>query len=456
MRKFFLAPLLVIIFLNRTHCQIQLRSVDDALQIALANDVEFSLQRQSAQENVRLAKKNIVEFFPVFDFSITDGARAQKDVDDTKSKSIEIGLTQKIFNGGKTVLNWQMQKESSFYQFLNFQKSFENFNNSIVQCYYNTLLLNLKSELLEKTIDNAKDVLLLAELEKDQGMIVNTEYLETVLEYKKLELELCDAINECEKSANELKKLLNIRRDQSLNFSERGKFLEALDSYLLFDNLSKRFGQLKESALQNSVDLKICGAELNWAKKQRSMQKRFLLPSVSVRGGISFCGRNYPLTSPEYSIKVILNFEDNPWTQLSISRQNGFSKGKMNSLRDSLSGQGIINTVYFSQMRLNKIEIAQRKVGLEKAKKQIEESVAEMIQEIERAQKSFLLCLENAKLKEQKLALSKLQLEQGRIKKNEYLENLNESAKEKIKCLSLLKERDFLCAKLESFSGTKL
>ena len=186
------------------------------------------------------------------------------------------------------------------------------------------------------------------------------------------------------------------------------------------------------------------------------MQKRFMIPSVSVRGGLSFSGRNYPLSSPTYSIKVILGFDDNPWLATSISRQNMFNKGKMNSISDGISGQTKANTIYFSQMRLNKIEIEQKKLGVEKVKKQIERDVLEIIRKIERAQENFLLNLENVEIKEQKVFLSKLQLEQGSIKKSDYLEEMNECAKQKIQCLSFLKERDYWTKELEAMAALKL
>ena len=128
----------------------------------------------------------------------------------------------------------------------------------------------------------------------------------------------------------------------------------------------------------------------------------------------------------------------------------------MNSISNSISGQGILNTSYFSQMRLNKIEIAQKKLGVEQTKKAVEENVMELIKKIENAQENFLLNLESAKIKEQKLALSMLLLEQGRKKKSDCIEEMNECAKQKIQCLVLLKERDYLAKELESMAALKL
>lgn len=430
-------------------CQIELRNVSDAIKIALANDVEHSLQRQSAEESLRIAKKNIGPFLPVLDFTITDAARAQKDVDDSKNKSIEVGLTQKIFNGGKSLLEWQMQKEQSFYQFLDAQKNYETFQIEIIKSYYNALLLKLKSQLLKKNADNAQVYLILAELEENEGMITKTDYLKTLLEYKKMEFEANAAQDECKNAETALKNLMNLDRGHALVLSESECFEAALTDFVALENLTDKSMEYKQSAVQNSLNIKLSRAELNWAKKLRSIQKRIFIPSVSVRGSVAFSGRNYPLTSPTYSVSLVLSFEDNPWINASISRQHAFNKGKLNSLSDTVSGKGMFNSIYFNQLKLSKIELSQKKVVYEKTKKQIEENVIDRIQKIEQVQKSFLLGLENVKIKEQKLLLSKLQLEQGKIKKSDYLEEMNECAKEKIQCLSLLKDRDYLIKELE-------
>lgn len=436
-------------------CQIELRNVSDAIKIALANDVEHSLQRQSAEESLRIAKKNIGPFLPVLDFTITDAARAQKDVDDSKNKSIEVGLTQKIFNGGKSLLEWQMQKEQSFYQFLDAQKNYETFQIEIIKSYYNALLLKLKSQLLKKNADNAQVYLILAEVEENEGMITKTDYLKTLLEYKKMEFEANAAQDECKNAETALKNLMNLDRGHALVLSESECFEAALTDFVALENLTDKSMEYKQSAVQNSLNIKLSRAELNWAKKLRSIQKRIFIPSVSVRGSVAFSGRNYPLTSPTYSVSLVLSFEDNPWINASISRQHAFNKGKLNSLSDTVSGKGMFNSIYFNQLKLSKIELSQKKVGYEKTKKQIEENVIDRIQKIEQVQKSFLLGLENVKIKEQKLLLSKLQLEQGKIKKSDYLEEMNECAKEKIQCLSLLKDRDYLIKELETIVSKK-
>lgn len=436
--------------------QIELRSADDVLKIAAANDIERSLERMRAQESVKLAKKNITGFLPVLDFSLTDAARAQKDSDDSKNKAIEFGLTQKIFNGGKTLFDWKMQKEKNFYQFLAVKKNEERFENELLQCYYNALLAKLKSHVLQKNCENAELVLTAARLEAEQGMSTQTDWLETLLKYRQMELEAKAAKDDFCNKESELKRKMSIAREQTIVFCEAESFEDAMYSCALIDGLRRKRPEYSQSAVQNSLDLKMALAELNWSQKARAMQKRFFLPSVSVRGGVSFSGRNYPLTNPTYSLKVIFNFEDNPWISGSMSKQSNIRGGKLNAMTDSISAQGTFYTTWFGQMKINKIEIAQKKAGVENTKKQIEDNIFEIIQKIENAQESFILNCDSVKIKEQKLLLSKLSLEQGWIKKSDYLDEMIECAKQKINCLLLLKERDYLTKELEAAVSIKI
>ncbi len=456
MRKFILIALMALCPLSSALSQITLESFSDALKIAVTNDIDGALQSQSAQEELRLSKRNVGGFFPVLDFALTDGARVQKGKDDTKNKTIEFGLTQKIFNGGKTFLEWRMQKEKSFYNFLSAQKERENFKDEFLRLYYNTLLLTLKSCVLDKNVENAARIVDAAALEKEQGMITNAGYLETLLQFKKMELEAKVAGDELEKSAQELKRAMGLSRSQKVVLKETEIFEKALDRYQLLEGLEEKKISLCQGAIKNSVDLKLASAELAWAKKMRSMQKRFMLPSVSIRGGVAFSGRNYPLTSPVYSMKVILSFDDNPWLKTSVSRQAGFSNGKLESLSDSISGQALADTSYFGRLRLNKIDIARKKLGVENAKKRIDDSVWDLLKRIEQSQESFLLTMESVRIKELKLALSAIELEQGRIKKSDYLEEMGELSKQKIQALSLLKERDYMAKQLETMSKIDL
>ena len=434
---------------------IVLRSADDALKIAAANDKEFKILRQGAQEEVRLAKRSLTPFLPEFDFSISDSAYAKPADGDYKKKSLELGVTQKIFNGGKSLLEYKMQREKSLYNFLEVQKEEERQKNKIVQDYYAALLAKLKADVLRGALENAGDILLIAELEDAQGMISKTEILESRIRYGQIKAKAKAARDEFLDLSRALSQSLGLDARAALTF-EQGAEEALLQNALGAQGLRERFLELSQKAVESSVDLKKARAQAEWEKKRRSLQARCFLPSVSVRAGISFDGRDYPLTEPSYSFKVILGFDNNPWLPASVSRSAGVQGGGLVSVSDSISAKGILNTSWTSQMRLLKINVEKSRLDAEKVRREIESKVFRLVQSVESAQENALLIFETTRLKEQKLALLKIQLEQGRTTQTAYLEELSQCAEQKIECLKTAVDAAALIKELEALSSCKI
>ena len=434
--------------------EMTLNSADQAVQIALENDRDFKVRRQYAEEEIRFAKRSVTPFLPEFDFSISDSAYAKLSDGDYKRKSIEAGLTQKIFNGGKSVLEYKMQKERSLYALLEVQKEEESQKNKIVQAYYDALLAKLKADVLDGALENAFDVLLIAELEETQGMISKTDILESRIRCKEIKAQAksagCDFLDAC----RALNELMGIDAREILRFGQDASDA-VLEGALKNLDLKERLLELTAKAEENSVDLKKANAEAEWGKKRRALQARFFLPSVSVRAGVSFNGRDWPLTEPSYSFKVILGFENNPWLPASVSRGAGVQDGALVSITDTLSGKGILNTSWTSQMKLLKIGVEKCRLDAEKVRRAVATKVFRLVQSVESAQENALLVSETAKLKEQKLLLLKIQLEQGSVTKSDYLENLSECAAQKINCLKSLVDAALLIKELEDLTSCK-
>ncbi len=209
--------------------------------------------------------------------------------------------------------------------------------------------------------------------------------------------------------------------------------------------------ELTQMALENSLDLKKAKAQSAWLYKQRLLSARAFLPSVSVRAGVSFNGSSYPLTEPSYSIKVILGFDDNPWLPLKASKSLSCKDGALNSIADSVTGKGKFDATYFGKMRLEK-----SKEAAESARRSVESQALNLVQSIESAEESAALAFEALALKERKLALSKIELEQGSMTKSDYLKELNDLAGDKIKCLETKINAELLVRELESLCSCKL
>lgn len=435
---------------SRAFAQITLRSADDALALAAANDREGELMKKAALEEVRLAKLSLAPFLPEFDFSISDTGSAEKGAGDYKQKTLEAGVTQKIFNGGKSLLEYNMKKERGYYNFLEVQKSQESKKNKIEAAYYAALLAMLKSEVYADAARVAEKVLRFAEIEEEEGLTSKTELLESRIKFMDIQGRKKSADDDFFSKCRNLNELLGIDARQKLDFAQN--FDIALDDGGR-PELSFCLQELWQKAVEKNVDLKKAGAEARWAKKKLALERRAFLPSVSVRAGFAFSGRSYPLTEPSYSIKVILGFDNNPWLPMSLSKKAGIKKGALNSIADSLSGKAVLNTSWFSQMKLAKLSVEQSGLDAQKVRREIEGKVFSLAKGVENADKSARLNFETMRLKEQRLALCEIQLEQGEIKATDCLEAVNELAAQKIKFLEALTERDSMAKELEAMTN---
>ena len=435
--------------------QVFLQSADDAARIALSNDREGALRRKEAKEEMRLAKSSVGSFLPEFDFSFSNSAYSDIESGGWKKKTLEVGVTQKIFNGGRSVSEWKIQKEKSLYNFLEVQKSQDELKKKAFQAYHQALVAKLKADLLRGAAETAQEVFLVAELEEAQGLISTTEFLESAIRYKEIKAKAKMARDEFFDLSRSLCELMNVRADMELVFAEADcdAFFEKPYEPEKFLERARGISRL---AAENSLDLKRAKAEFNWAKKRKSLQARAFLPSVSLRAGLSASGSGYPLDGPSYSLKVILGFDNNPWLPVSASKSAGVQDGELVSVADAITGKGIINTSWPSQMRLLKIAIEKCRMDIDSVEKAIESAVFKLARQIDSAQEAAALSFETAKLKEQKLLVCKIQLEQGEIKKTDYLEALDESAAEKINCVQNAAAAASLKKELEILADSKL
>ncbi len=434
--------------------EIFLRNAQDALALARAHDKEHELQEQYISQGLKLAKMSVGAFLPNLEFSWSESDYVPMDSGDRRSKSVGAGITQKLFDGGKAALEYKMKIEQAKLEFYDFKKENENFEFNVVQSYYENVLSLEKCRVQSEALANAKKVLALAKIQLEQGMIVESEYLETAISASQIEAQLNAYKYEVASSKRNFSSLLVLPHGSAVDFCNEDFSLEKIENAALSE---KKFNgeELARSAVENSIELKKLDLEIDWAKKQRAFQKMIFLPSISVNAGIEFSGAHYPLTTPSYSLKVIVGFENNPWLSANTSSSFGFSQDRMNSAGSSVSGQGNLNTTYFTQMRMSKIALSQKILNREKSALQIENSVLEMLEKIEENAESLKLHLETLRLQEKNLEILKLRLSEGLVKKSDFLEAVTDCAEEKIKVLSLHSNQELLKTELQILTGSK-
>ncbi len=453
-RKLFIFALIIsrMFWISARTC---LNSVEDAIKIANNNDAQGQLQIRRAQEQVRMAKKSVEAFLPELDFTISDNAGANIASGDFKQKTIDIGITQKLFNGGKSVIEYKMNVEKSLYDFLDVRKNQEKKRKEIAKVYYNALLGKLKEIVLEDSVKNAIEILKFSEIQNLEGLISETDYLESQIRFRKMLAKKINAKNQSVDLLENLKDLMNLDRKEELTLNEAVIPDKINEEEMKSQKLKDLFLEINEESLKNSLDLKKARAQNAWLTNQNSLLKKALLPSLAVRTGISFSGRNYPIGEPLYSIKFILSFDKSPWLSLSGSQEMDYKNGGLHSIFDSISGKVKYDAKYLGQIRLNKIDIEQNRIQTEKLESMIKNQVRQLIQEIENLEEELVVNFETLKLKEKKIQLSKIQIEEGAITKSSYLEELNDYAMDKINYLETMLKRKVLIMELEDLSKSK-
>lgn len=448
------ALLLAALFLAPRGIQpdVYIENYDAALKIARANNREAELKEKYSAGLVSIARKSVGPFLPSLDFSWTESAAVEPAVQDSKIKRIGAGITQKIYDGGKSALEYKMRKTDAELNFLAFKKEAEDFECALLSAYYTALLDRTRISVKKKALENARKILSLALIEFEQNMITEADFLETGISVKKIENEL-EALNEqARKSRLNLSDLMGVRMTEKIFFNEELSLLDGSGTQEI-DFSDGQIKLLKQRAVQKSIELKRLNSEIDFARKERSLQKRLFLPSISFNGGVAFSGRNYPLTSPSWTMKVIVGFENNPWLPGKISGAWDYKHGRLSGQTNAAEFSGIVNTTFFDTLRQSKIELEQKCLGRDKLLVQIQNDVDAAVESIRRARSSIALGEETLRLMEKRLLFSEIRLREGLITNNDYIEEENEIAAQRIQNAENCAELLFIQKKLKIMTG---
>ena len=113
------------------------------------------------------------------------------------------------------------------------------------------------------------------------------------------------------------------------------------------NTLKDKKTQIITDMLRNDIEIQQLQNTLNYERKLAKTIKRFYFPSVYLSGGISFTGISYPLTQPEYNLKLIFTFDSVPFVKPNLSTNSGVNYNQSKSLENNLSANIIPEINYF-------------------------------------------------------------------------------------------------------------
>jgi len=401
----------------------------EAANFAVNNSKTYLLQKQRALQNMKVAKFGIQDFLPAFNFSITENDNAMLLAGDTRTKSFQASVSQKLFDGGKIKLSYDVNRLSSLYAYQEYESTLLSFSSQIIQLYYQYLMQKQMVIIKEELVSIAKNQLDIIQKEVEIGITLETDYLEYLISYIQLE-------NDRDQTKRDMN-TLERRFKNSIELSDEAKLI-------ITDNIYREFIYFYYepytiyiwNIIKNvNTELKKQNLALEFARKQLAQSRRWYVPSLSVQGGISFSGDAYPLTEPKYSLKLVVDFSNAGLFPLSMSNGYGFERDRLYSVTNSASVQIAPQPAYGVQRKLADIALLETNIQRTQAEKDIRESVFELIITHDNNLRSADAAERTIKVLEKRLEFSRLEVDQGEKKRIDYLKELITMAETKISLL---------------------
>ena len=431
MKKKLYLIFLIILCDFRLFSQITFSSPEEAAEYALINSPEYNYNRLNTELAMKISKRSITDFLPSISLSWSDNKTLNYNSADSNTDSFSISVNQFLFDGGKKWLAYEMGKTSSFYSYREYLQSEKEFRSQIIAQYFECInqkeMLDIKKDLLKV----ANEQLEILKTEYELGITLENDYLEYLIKVKKLQNECDQYKRQYEALLRKFKIALSLSTDVEVILTKP----ETEDEISQFF-LDKHIDYLWERYKTVSPAIQKLDASLYYAKKQYAYSKKQYMPEVSFSGNVTFSGETYPLTQPNYTFKINIAFSNFPILPVTTSTGAGLnSKGKLNNFKDEVSTTISPQLNYVNNLKANEISIKQKKQEREKTINEYYENFFDIISQHDDYTNNIIIFDETIKLQERRLEISLEQVNSGRLKRLDYLNELIELSTQKIQLI---------------------
>lgn len=411
--------------------QIVFYNAKEISDYALEHSEIQKLNLKYAETSLKVAEFSVQNFLPVFNFSVNEDDSIIVNGADSRSKSVSAGVSQTVFDGGKRLILYKMEKSEKLFDLKSVQQNLALFKSCVNSSYYNCLLLEKKVQIKTELEQNAFIQLEILKKECELGLTLENDYLEYLIAFKKIQNEKKQAQRELRSSIRQLKILCSIDLTTELilwnDFSGMQNKNKSEQFYL--EEYSQKLWEILK---KNSPAIQKQNAAFLYSKQQYLYDRRFFVPEINLEAQVSFSGNEYPLNSPKYSAKLSVNFANLPFVPVSISNGYGFREKNISSINNMASASLSFETDWFYSRRKAKISIKKQKEELQEEFNSLYENLFETIAQHDDYLDSIFRLKETIELQQRRLNVSEIQVKNGILKRIDFLEQLTELAAQKI------------------------
>lgn len=415
--------------LSPCYAQIIFNTPNDAVQFAIQNSQTLKLDAINAQLALQNAKYAITDFLPSLSFSFSESDTIEQHAADVRSKSLDVSLTQFLYDGGKRTLSYRMAKSESLLAYKSYLSNLQSFTANIFSLYYDCICAHKAVSIQEQVAACALEQLTIIKSEQALGLALQTDYLEYQIQVMQLQNELAQSQRTERTCLRKLKAALGL--DIQFDITLGDVSFDSIEEPLYENHINT----LYSFALKNNVSVQKQQYALLYGKKQLEQSHNYFLPDVNLVGSMSFTGTTYPLTQPSYQLKLSFSFSRNPFTPLSVSNGATFTDKRMSSMSNNAQTSVNPQIDFMVKQAKSKTAMLQTYQSFEQQQTELYEGVFSSVSSHDDCVSTLHVLEDTIHLEELKLTVSEREMAAGEIKRIDYLKVLIELAQQKVQLL---------------------
>ncbi|MBQ0161706.1 MAG: TolC family protein [Treponema sp.] len=427
-KKSFFCLTFLITFPLSIFSQVKIESPVDAVNIGIQFAEEYKIQHEQSLIGLQIAKYSITPFLPSLslDFGNTDSIK--KYSTDTRSKSFSFGIKQLVFNGGKTILSYQMGQISARQQYEKYENNLKQYSVEVINSYFSYLTTLDQLEAQRDLLNNAQEEYKIMQAEYKYGLILESDLLEYEIRIMGHTDNLKKTERQVQTQLRSLKYLLGLTPQIDIDISYTDDFDLNNEFYLEeYSDFLWRLADLK------NLELKQLKQSLDLSKKQLKYQQALYIPSISFETNFAVSGVHYPLTEPSFTLKFNIAFDSNPFLPLNYSNGYGIEDDRINKISHNANTTLSAQPTYFASRKLQNLSMVESINNLKLKKQSLSEQLFQLIASHDDCLDSIKIINKSLELYEKKIAISKQEIAKGEKKRIDHLKDLENYAEEKIK-----------------------
>ena len=431
--------------------QIQISNPLDAITIGLQNDKEYSLAKEKGLKEKYLSSRAVSDFLPALNINFSQGESKNYNASDIRSKSLQLALSQKIFNGGKTKISYEMQKINADYEYLNQCLNETSFIKKIVESYFSLLVIERSLKTKSELLDNAKVQLEICKKEWELGLTLETDYLEYQISFFNIE----ESVNQVQR---QLKSILhNFKILLGIDESEKVLVYGNQDSIILNEKeIEKYSDNIFNISKEKNIALKKSLYDLELLIKQYRYNNLIYFPQIFLESDLTFSGDTYPLTQPEYSLRLSFQFDKLPLLSPSFSTNTGFDKYGLKSISASSGSSLNTDLTYWSKKNISKMDLELSKIRYEKQIIDFKEEIKQKVISHDELLTNIKVLNEKIYLQKKRLIILEEEVNKGERNRIDYLQALQESSEDEISLLRIENQLQLFWYELEILTNCSI